>query len=144
MFGLPVLQRLERHGSVPVARHQSWVVHRSTCVARSTPKRDVTKPRSRTAAQARFLKRQLSLPVSMAGTQSWCSTRGCRSMPTPAAYIAIPSIRALFGSRENCLVFSAAASSECCRFERPEYHGMQSISDLSGALEPYIWWRQAP
>jgi hypothetical protein len=39
----------KRHGSVPVARHQSRVVHRSTCVARSTPKRDVTKPRLRTA-----------------------------------------------------------------------------------------------
>ena len=37
----------------------------------------------------------------MAGTQSWCSTCGCRSMPTPPAYIAIQSTGARFGSLEN-------------------------------------------
>ena len=51
-------------------------------------------------------------------TQSWCSTRGCRSMPTPPAYIAIQSTGARFGSLENCLVFSAAMSSAFCRGPR--------------------------
>ena len=47
-------RRLEQHGSVPAARRQSWVAHRLTCVAWSTPKRDdVTKPESRTDPQAR-------------------------------------------------------------------------------------------
>ena len=32
----------------------------------------------------------------MAGTQSWCSTRACRSMPTPSAYIATQSTGARF------------------------------------------------
>jgi DNA replication protein DnaC len=56
--------------------------------------------------------------VDMAGTQSWCSTRGCRSMPTPPAYIAIQSTGARFGSLENCLVFNAATSSALCRGPR--------------------------
>ena len=54
----------------------------------------------------------------MAGTQSWCSTRACRSMPTPPAYISIQSIGARFGSLEKCLVFSAAVSKAFCRARR--------------------------
>ena len=57
--------------------------------------------------------------LDMAGTQSWCSTRACRSMPTPPAYIAIQSTGARFGSLENCLVFNAAMSSAFRRVQRP-------------------------
>ncbi len=62
--GLPVSQTREPHNSAPVARLRSSVGRRSTCVAWSTPKRDVTKSRSLDNAQPRFLKCQFSLPVS--------------------------------------------------------------------------------
>ena len=63
-------------------------------------------------------------------------------MPTPAAYIAIPSIGARFGSLENCLAFSAAVSSQCCHAQRPGYSRSSAISGIDGIAEPYIWWFQ--
>ena len=57
--------------------------------------------------------------LDMAGTQSWCSTRACRSMPTPPAYIAIQSTGARFVRLENCPVLSAAVSTHSAASKGP-------------------------
>ena len=78
--------------------------------------------------------------ISMAGTQSLCSTRACWSMPTPSAYIATQSTVARFGSRENCLVSSAAVSSAFRRDQRGLERQLQVYMSHSGLSRSYIWW----
>jgi len=78
--------------------------------------------------------------IHMAGTQSLCSTRACWSMPTPSAYIATQSTVARFGSRENCLVSSAAVSSSFRRDQRGLERQLQVYMSHSGLSRSYIWW----
>ena len=77
-----------------------------------------------------------SIIFDMAGTQSWCSTRACRSMPTPPAYISIQSIGARFGSLEKCLVFSAAVSKAFCRARRLRNAALRHIRDTAEYADP--------
>jgi hypothetical protein len=80
-----------------------------------------------------------SIIFDMAGTQSWCSTRTCRSMPTPSACIAIPSTGARFGSLENRLVLNAALSNESRRIQMLRHNGLRHIRDIGKHAAIYIW-----